>query len=636
MADSLEAKRERARVFFKREKAKRVLEAQEAQRLGVPPTPDKPWGARFAAQYGGATAGAMIGYELGKASGHPLGPTIGGGLGAGFGGLIGEEGLNAVEGALGVKDERPVTQRVHDDALAFGSGIGGELLGGIVNKTVSGVTKAALRGGGRKTVDAARQMFDWAGGATPTVGQATNSVAWQTLENAAARFPGPHAPILKKARETIGKMEAQVDSLSSELAMSSDLDRETAGIAIKEGIDTWTERFRRIGAAKYNRLSKLLPPDTPTMASATKSVLQKYVNVNPKAPRVTGQFVSSKLAKTLEGLDLDLVDALARGEGGIPISALQDLRTQVGGRLSEFVLIDDVTRGQVKDLYKAITSDIRSAASTNLGANALPGGLKAFDDANRFWERGIKRIDNFLESLARKGVEPEKLFDAVQRGAEGVTMVRELSKTLSIEERRVVGGAILKRLGTAKTADTADFTASTFLNNWNKKLSAEAKDIFFGKSGQSVFRYNLDQIAAAAERIEKSGQIFANPPNTAQALVGTLSYGAGVGAAAGAVMGFTDPSYLYTLLAASAGGWGGAKFLMTNPKFINWLASGSRVGGGPKAVGNHLGRLGVIAATTEPQTREAIKEYINFYATGVAQDFMTKNFPQPSPVPTGQ
>jgi uncharacterized protein YcfJ len=633
-SDPVEEKRAKARLVLKRQLAKQKLESLQAAGEGAPPKPQEPWLARFASQAGGSTAGALTGGRIGAqigGGGGPVGRMVGGVIGAGVGAVAGEEGFQSLQRSSGIVDNRSSQQRIIDDYDAFLAGATGQGAGGIVNKGLSELGKLLLRGGGRSTVKSAISSFEVAGGASPTVGQATDSVVWQTLENAAARFPGPHAPILKKARETIGKMETEVNRTASELAMGSDLDRETAGVAIKEGIDTWTERFRRIASQKYDRLDRFMPLDTPTVATDTRATLKKYVTVNPKSPRFTGQFISKKLADTLEGLDMDIVDALARGEGGIPISALRDFRTQIGSRLSEFTLVDDVTRGQVKDLYAAVTKDIRAAAS---GPYAQPGALKAFDDATAFWQRGMKRVDNFLEGLAKKGIEPEKLFDAVQRGAEGNTMVRELSKTLSPEERKIVGGAILRKLGTAKTADTADFTASTFLNNWNKKVSSEAKDIFFGKSGQSQFRNNLDKIAAVAERIEKSGQIFANPPNTAQALVGTLSYGAAIGAGAGALFGFTDPSFVYTLMAASAGGWAGSKFLITNPKFVNWLASSSRVGGGALSIGNHLGRLGAIAATTNPETNQAIKEYIAFYAGGVADDFLKRQ--QTPEVPKGQ
>jgi hypothetical protein len=51
---------------------------------------------------------------------------------------------------------------------------------------------------------------------------------------------------------------------------------------------------------------------------------------------------------------------------------------------------------------------------------------------------------------------------------------------------------------------------------------------------------------------------------------------------------------------------------MTNPKFIGWLAQGIKIAGnkGADAVIQHLGKLGVIMANADSETRQFIYEYL--------------------------
>jgi hypothetical protein len=284
-----------------------------------------------------------------------------------------------------------------------------------------------------------------------------------------------------------------------------------------------------------------------------------------------------------------------------------------------------VSRRELKMLYGAITQDMRDVAMAG-----GPEAIRAFERANTMWSAGMTRVDNFLEGLASKGFEPEKLFTTVERSAlsGNVTMIRELGKTLSPEERSILGGVLLKRLGRAPShaQDVAGerWSAERFFDNWDK-LSGEAKDVFFGSPLGST-RYNLDKIAKTAFALKESGRIFSNPPNTAAATIGTVTY---VAAAGSAITG--QYQLLTALLGASTGGWAGAKALLTNPRFVNWLGQSTSITGGVKGVTNHVGRLASIAANSDPETRDAIKDYMNILGENLAQEV---NTPRPA-VPQG-
>ena len=588
-----------ARAALKRELLKRKLADQAAQAQGVPPAPkNQPIeGGRFAAQATGATVGGLLGSPLG------LPGTMGG---AALGGMAGEEGYNLLRKVTGQPDNRTTTQHLVDTGLAGASAGTGEALGAVAGAGLNAVGRTLLRGGGgrQRIGDTVKTFAEASGGkASPTVGQATGSIAWQSAENAAARFPGPHAPLLTKARDTITAIDKHANQLADNMAFGKSLDPETGGIAAKEGIEFWKDKFNRVGDAAFTRMRRLIPPDTPTMASNTRAALASVTTPDPRAPNITGSLINPKLAQMSEGLDKDILAQVMQGQQGIPVSALFQLRTQVGNKLSDFALVDDIPRSQLKKLYGAITDDMRATAQGN------PQALAAFERANTMWAAGMTRVDNFLHGLASKGYEPEKLFRAIELAKGNVTMIRELGKTLGPEEKSIIGGVLLKRMGRSPSAQqnaTGElWNAKTFFKNW-QDTSDVTKEVFFGSPLGST-RYNLDKIVKTAETLKESGEIFANPPNTAASLVGTMTYAAAIGSAA------VGQTHLLTaLLGASAGGWVGAKTLLTNPRFINWLGQATTLKSGPKAISNHLGRLATIAANSDPETRDAIKDYLGF------------------------
>jgi hypothetical protein len=132
----------------------------------------------------------------------------------------------------------------------------------------------------------------------------------------------------------------------------------------------------------------------------------------------------------------------------------------------------------------------------------------------------------------------------------------------------MISATVLRRLGLAKAGVQGDlgdqFSTETFLTNWNL-LSKEAKSTLFDRYGPT-FRKDMDTIAKVAANLRQGSQVFRNPSGTAQAQTQAATAGAfalsvltGQVAAAGTI----------------AAGVGVANLLarvMTNPRFVRWLA----------------------------------------------------------------
>jgi len=190
--------------------------------------------------------------------------------------------------------------------------------------------------------------------------------------------------------------------------------------------------------------------------------------------------------------------------------------------------------------------------------------------ANNYFKMSASRLDQ-LERVVDKNGGPEKVYNAVMAGTkDGGTTLRAVMQSLDNEGQRAITGAVLKRMGLASPgqqgAEGAEFSAQTFLTNWNK-TSPEARRALFDRHGPS-FSKDMDRIARVAENIRGGSQVFANPSGTANKAA-AYTYGA-------ALVGSLFTGGTGGLLGAGAG----ANLLargLTKPWVVRWLAESTRV-----------------------------------------------------------
>ncbi len=254
--------------------------------------------------------------------------------------------------------------------------------------------------------------------------------------------------------------------------------------------------------------------------------------------------------------------------GAIPYIALKQLRTRVGEKLNNLTLVTDVSKGELKRLYGALSSDLTEAAR-----QSSPAALKAAQRANRFYSAGRKRIDT-VERVIDKNGGPEKVFAAAMSGTkEGATTLRTVMKSIPFEDRNVVTAAVIRRLGKAtpgrQDATTEAFSISTYLTNW-ARLSPEARSVLFGRLGRE-FNKNMKALADVAGNIREGSAVFRNPSGTSQALVAQGTAGATV---------FSIATGRLSTAATILAGVGAADVfarVLTKPTFVKWLAQTTTV-----------------------------------------------------------
>lgn len=472
--------------------------------------------------------------------------------------------------------------------------IAGALAPAGILAATKGLARGAFRGGeqGRQTVQQNIDTFADAG-TTPSVGQATGGTGIQGLETVVGKSPGGMTAMRNAAEKTSREIGLKIDDLASGISKKSGA--EVAGRVIEKGIvNGFASRFRNQSQKLYEKLNKFIPDNTKVAINQTTKTLDDLAAPIAGAESVSGVLANPKILQIQKALAED-----AAQTGTLPYSAVKQLRSTVGRLLSSSEIVSEAPRAQLKQLYGALSQDMRVAAEA-----AGPKAMKAFNRANKFWASGTNRIDDVLEKVTKRA-NPEDVFRAATAGKEGGTTVRAVMRSLNPEEQAVVSATVLRRMGKARNSSQDAlgevFSVETFLTNWNA-LSKEAKTALFARPNLGTLSKDLNQVAKAASSIREGSRVLANPSGTAgqgasmvaggsavtSVLAGMPSIAAGIGA-------------LMTLNR-------GAAALLTNPEFVKWLAQSTRIA--PARMPGHIARLSVIAKDFDDEGKEAVQEYL--------------------------
>jgi hypothetical protein len=445
-----------------------------------------------------------------------------------------------------------------------GGGEGSQALAGLVGSVIPGAamagSSAAVRGllRGSNTDNILENLAAFqAAGTTPSVGQATENPIARGIESLLAKVPGGSGVMAKKAGQQAEDIGSQMGRYADQMAPGSDPTQ--AGIAIQSGITGeggFIDRFKKQAASLYDAVDQHMPPDTPVPVSATQDFLAKATKPTPGAEATSSILANPKLTQIAQAVTQD-----ASQTGALPYTAVKALRSKVGDMLADSGLTSDVPKGQLKQLYGALSTDMRTTTAQN------PEAFAANNMAENYYRNGMGQIDN-IENVVGKAGGPEKVFGAALSGTrEGASTLNNVMSALRPEEQNVVSSAVVRRMGLANPGaqnDAGDvFSTSSFLTNWNK-LSPQAKGVLF--KNDSEMKSNLDKIAQVTSNLREGSKVFHNPSGTSQGLTQiSTATGAAVAALTGNVGG----------LAAIGGGVAGANLIaraMTNPTFVKWLA----------------------------------------------------------------
>jgi len=495
------------------------------------------------------------------------------------------------------------------------------LLGVTITGPLLNLTKRMLAGGATtQQIEQAVRDFERLG-TTPTAGQASGRSTVQTVEQGLSNYPGSATVIADFGQAQQRAIGTKVAEMAKELSPRSSPTK--AGEAIEEGAEAFRQRtIGRGGTAErlYSEADTLIGQNH-TVQLANTSKLIDEITTPIQGLQASSQAIADPTTTNLvNALKADRDASIAAGLPGLPYEGLKAYRSKVGELIGDSVF-NQTNTAQLKALYANLTADIEASFANN------PEALAKLRSANAYYKKAQSWLDDIGAELNKKGG-PEKIFTGLVTGvSDGATQLERVMRVLSPEQRRVVASAFLKKIGVkAKGADDASlieqFDTVTFLRNYNN-LSKEAKRALFGRNQfGKTFADDMDAITRVAKEITESGAYLANRPGTARqaatgsvlsavlglpAFVGALSGGAGPAVAAGAV------SAAKAAIISTVGAYSVAK-LMTNPKFVRWLASTSKMP--PKAGAAQVDLL-AKANRDDEDIQEFAKEYkLNFVPSG--------------------
>jgi hypothetical protein len=419
-------------------------------------------------------------------------------------------------------------------------------------------------------------------GTMPSAGQATESGVMRGIESTLGRVPGSidimRAKSISQQAEIGGKVKQIADELS---AIKEPV---IVGQKIEKGIGLFEKSIRAKESNLYNNLDKFVPKSTPIEANNLYSELSRITAPIPGAPALsqTKMIARPTLQDFLSNLEKDMV---ASG-GKLPFEAIKRIRSDIGKKLTKIEIGSDVERAEYKDLYKAISNDIRDAV-----AKQDPKGLPAFNRANNFSRVMHDRFDRLQGFISKN--EPEKVFDSAFSGMQaGPTRLHSLLQSIPKEDQKTVVSAFVAKMGRAlpgaQDAGGDIFSTERFLTNWNK-ISPGAKRELFQRFG-SKFSEDMNKISKTAELIREGSRVLANPSGTAGAVVGPATYASVAGSIAAGKYGFATGILSVGLLSNI-----GSR-LFTNPTYVNWLAK--NIDATPNAVPGAIANLIALSENT--------------------------------------
>lgn len=475
------------------------------------------------------------------------------------------------------------------------AGMAGSIAPSAIQAGGAAAIRGLARGGeaGRLKTAENIKTFEEAG-TEPTAGQATENRGVRLAETMLGKTPGSAGVMVDKSKTQAAELSSKVGELADQL--STKTGATPAGRAIKEGVVAdggFRQYFKERQGALYDKLDQFIPKDRQVDMTNTANALADLNADIPGAPELSKFFKNARMQGIERAMESDTQQFTTR----LPYEAMKKLRTLVGKEMADSSIVSDVPRSKWTALYSALSKDMEAAAG-----ESGPQAVSAWERANNFTAAGMKRLETLDPIIGTK--DPEDIFRAATSGMqEGASTIRSVMRSLPDNSQRQVAATVLKRMGLAaagkQDATGEVFSTETFLTNWNK-ISPEARQALFSKYGFD-FTNGLDKIAKVAANIREGSKIFANPSGTEAALTSKLGI-------AGIVYGllFGHPGASATLAGGMAGAHVGAKYLLTNPDFVKWLARSTGMPAG--ALPGQITALENIAARQQPDAKQAMQQ----------------------------
>ena len=561
------------------------------------------------------------GLEMGDiaAGGREIASLVGGGVG----GIIGSPGLvttplsvamgsemggqaydNILNYLMGSKEQRTLPENI----VRAGENIGMEAVGGkIADSALRGIKSGFKKGTQTLTgIRPGQRASDFAKiGVQPTFSTLTGSRGVAGIENVLEGNVFA-ADIIGEARD---KLTKSLQNVSKKITnkLGNKTTKEEAGSLIRE---TSSNFFEKIQAKKNDLYTAAFDAaGNVNVDLGNLKILKADLETQLASAPNTFKDILAPSLKRINGL---LKDAEANG-GVIPLNIARTARTEIGKIIGPAtpgkIKIETTGDGKLNAIYKSLSQDIfKSVDAASPNAARL---LKKADAYTKYVSKKTGGVEKTIEDIQKKGLDSTVYDFALQGGRDGSQRIRDVFKTLGRTERDTISATVFSRLGFSKQNEEAAWSATTFMNNWDK-LDKGAKNILFRSPRFKELAKEIDSFVRIT-RVVDERRLLDNPSgtartNTARASLRNLAISGGLA--------FIDP---FVAGAAFTGSLLAPRYsakLMTDPRFLRWLKSTSQVANtAPNQLATQIGKLAAL-----PGKDGELAEAINAFTGNLSQN----------------
>lgn len=284
----------------------------------------------------------------------------------------------------------------------------------------------------------------------------------------------------------------------------------------KDALTDWIGTGSKEVADKlYGAVDKLVDPSVVREIANTRAIAQRIAKENQAAglpPGKAVQFVEEAASRHRYA---------GQEATGLTYPAVQRLRSQLGEMVSNRIIPEGMSHGDVKRIYEALTNDLSYTIKRAGGAPAVA----SWEKANSIYASIAERRQSLTKIVGIKGdAAPEAVLArlhamAGSKSTADTTRLLQARKAMGPEAWNEVASSVISRIG----RDAAgEFSVDRFLGpNGYNGLSPAGRSILFKSTGRDNLGKSLDDIAAISSHVQDKLKQFANPSGTAKSLSAT-------------------------------------------------------------------------------------------------------------------
>ena len=446
-------------------------------------------------------------------------------------------------------------------------------------------------------------------------GVATQSPAVQRLEAGLAQTPGgaqviaPRYELMQEQMGTASRNIAEDISRASKTP-TPQIFTEKGGLGkfLQEGSQAAGKRFEERREQIDDIVANAVGSQNRFPATNTAQLVAQLQAEIAKSPQTLGPIYQPVIDRALR-----VVSDAQSGFGGVPFAALRKERTSIGKDLARPDISGLSDTSNFARLYDALRKDIVAAA--NQSGDIASRAIKLHDRYVRF-----NREVNLpaLQKIVDQNLDVNAVNFAMAGTKDGMGRLQLLMRNFRPEERDTLAASVWQQLGNAKAgmkegadvgADSYEFSANTFLTNWNN-LSDSAKRVLFSGERYRNIIPSINDLVKVTTGAREAGKAV-NTSNTGGAQMVTSAL-LGAGGLVGGGVGGDMTQALVGGLSALSGlvlTSNTAAKLLESPRFIRWVSdTGKLVANNPNTLTTQIAKLSAIA-TAEPGMSDAIESY---------------------------